>query len=738
MEALDQRMVLTSTVFIDFGNAFPDPDGGGPLDPQLTMTVDSLRQTFTNGGIQGPDFTSLGYSLSDVVTFKPMSSLVNFDYNGDSVINSNDTAALQSDISGVVQRAYAPFDIAHATVANSSVSGIRAQLQANNGLSTKKSDAYILIADIFVNGTRVGATPPQLLGMAPPTDLSNLQNSRDDTAVVFAGQIFSIFATQNRGIATGITTAHEAGHTFGLRHTSASSAIANSDQMQALASNPESYKFFTRFPLPDQVNPSITRNAYNQLSGDAEIGVSPSVPHYITGTGLHDRITLVDITEHPQPIPPLPVYQVTVQAYSDAARTTLVSSYQYSLAINGGSGNVLVEMGAGDDRLELNADAYTDFTVLGMGGSDSVRISNASSFHQNTGYVTVSNSRTYTVHYSPNISWLGNTTVESIDLYGDSSSNVFSFRDLRDATVFTINGGGGNDLADFEARTGVPTGWDQALSVSGDEIVTYEFVNGAWGQAAGRVRYNHTNDEFEQLAFKGSAGNDSLKLFSLTANTNYSFIGNGGSGDHIIVTARPGIWTHLHQNIAGNEFNAYEKLNGVWTLLGGKVLYNQSGDVVEDFWFHGSSGEDGLYLKNLQAATAFGFIGNGGIDALNVDARFGVGSAWDQNLAGNEFIPFEYLGGVWTTLAGRIRYNGFGDAVEYINLNGSTGGDNLKLFTSSTVTTVVFNGGVGTDNLWFDRTFETLYASGPNFRTYRSGGIIFKEIYFFDVNYYEV
>src|SRR5690348_3632647 len=137
-ERLESRRLLTATLYVDFGDSFPAAG--------LQMTVKQLRDTFSNGGIQGPDLrpekradTNANYVDSDTLTYKPFNPLVTFDYNADGTVNTQDATDLRNNVLSLIKRYYSPLDVNVTTAANSSVAGIISTLQA-----TGQNDAYVL------------------------------------------------------------------------------------------------------------------------------------------------------------------------------------------------------------------------------------------------------------------------------------------------------------------------------------------------------------------------------------------------------------------------------------------------------------------------------------------------------------------------------------------------------------------------------------------------------------------
>ena len=113
-ERLEDRRLLTTTLYIDFGQGF---DGG-----QLSMSVEQLRDingttgfpansirhtgpNFTNGSASNP---TGGLALNDTLTFSPTGS---FDRDGEGDNDSTDLNILANEVLEVAQRAFLPFDV---------------------------------------------------------------------------------------------------------------------------------------------------------------------------------------------------------------------------------------------------------------------------------------------------------------------------------------------------------------------------------------------------------------------------------------------------------------------------------------------------------------------------------------------------------------------------------------------------------------------------------------------------
>src|SRR4051812_43310952 len=112
-ESLEIRRLLTSQLYLDFGDFFP---GGG-----LQMNVQTLRSGFGSSGLQGPDLrqgdtastTTVDETITDTtaITFAPTAPLVTFDYDQNTFVNNADYTSLRANVLALVQRYYAPFDV---------------------------------------------------------------------------------------------------------------------------------------------------------------------------------------------------------------------------------------------------------------------------------------------------------------------------------------------------------------------------------------------------------------------------------------------------------------------------------------------------------------------------------------------------------------------------------------------------------------------------------------------------
>src|SRR5262245_44320987 len=78
--SLEERALMTTTLFVDFGDAFPAAG--------LNMKVSELATTLHGPNLAASDnpvtkATGGLYQNEDTLTFTPLNSLVTFDFNGD-------------------------------------------------------------------------------------------------------------------------------------------------------------------------------------------------------------------------------------------------------------------------------------------------------------------------------------------------------------------------------------------------------------------------------------------------------------------------------------------------------------------------------------------------------------------------------------------------------------------------------------------------------------------------------
>src|SRR5262245_22949640 len=354
LEALEDRTLLTTTVFIDFGLKLPDA-GLTVKVADSTEEQPSLRDIV--GENTGPDLTEQPYGLasSAEVVLKRL-DLPNLDWNGDGTVDTADLEDLQFDVVQVVRRAFAPFDILVKTVHSGNEAGIEEEysdesesiagikeyaarikehLDKNAGYSSGEFDAYVFVGNVIDpqdNGDSV-ALGHDVFGEHGRLDEIPGSNWRDELALVYADEVVFAAGSNEDELKQflpywlGYAIAHEAAHTFGLPDTPGppgtppASTNANQrllalgDQMRESSEVGGTNSIFTRFLLEPGVNP------YEELATDDDIGPKDfdgnQVPDfaYVTGTGAHNFIVVSDLGVNPESN--MREGKVRVQAFSD-------------------------------------------------------------------------------------------------------------------------------------------------------------------------------------------------------------------------------------------------------------------------------------------------------------------------------------------------------------------------------------------------------------------------------------
>ena len=379
-EHLENRILLTTTLFLDFGAGFA---AGG-----LNTTVAAFRDidganTGTNM-TNGTMFNPMGMMAADDLNF----ARIAFDFDGNGTAGEvSDVTALAAAVVPLVQRALEPFDINVVVAAASNLAAAVTSLGANNGDASGEFDAYNFIADItsttlvtMANATGSVGQAYNLFGRAALLDLNaQAGNNNDEATMTFVDQVLAsttIFGTpqfnQNLAQRIAYTTTHEAFHTFTEVHTV---NLESSGDVIRVGSNTRQSPFMvTRFDLSRQGGFAVAEpNNYLQLATDPDIGLrdsnSNAIPDlaYVTGTGAHDQITLSD--------PGGGMVDVVVNAFSDQAQTALIASESYSINLASDTdGEILLDAGINVDNVVVDATIPADMRLRGGTGLDGVAV----------------------------------------------------------------------------------------------------------------------------------------------------------------------------------------------------------------------------------------------------------------------------------------------------------------------------------------------------------------------------
>src|SRR5262245_19649977 len=204
-EELEGRILLSSTLFVDFGGSFPVGT--------LSTTVGDLdnHTSGMNPNIDGPvltDGAGNNYAANTPVAIQSFNSVYG-------AANSATATADRTAIMNLVQRFYAPLDVNVVQNSAASLDDISAALGANEG-QTENNDSYVIVGLITINGTdnHANLAANGYGGLATVTDIGNFNNN-DGTAFVLMRDSANRYTPQF----LGDQVAHESGHLFGLRHT---------------------------------------------------------------------------------------------------------------------------------------------------------------------------------------------------------------------------------------------------------------------------------------------------------------------------------------------------------------------------------------------------------------------------------------------------------------------------------------------------------------------------------------
>src|SRR5262245_21395506 len=408
---LEDRVVPVRTLYVDMGDFFPT---GG-----LAMTVQQVRDTFANGGIQGPDLrgtygtapNQITYADGTNLNFSPLSGVINFDYNGDGPTNALDYTQLKANVLSVVRRIYAPFDVnvQLAPALDNTTSATYRQGIVSTLQGSDVGSAWVLCT----TGTNTDANPDTLIGrdiaasgIAPLADIGG-NNTQSNSALVFADYMLTPNLFFNgispRGAdadtALGDNICHEAGHAFGMQHifdtqNQRTVTLANSDQMGYGLSWTQ-YGLFSRYPLiSDYVlgsnplqRPGPAVIDYDRLADGDLLGVHPGAPAYVTGTGAFDTITITASGAN--------TAQVSIATFSDANHTTALNVpggnatyvghdgptptiytangnvFTYTVDTSNG---ILIDAGENTDWIVVDANIAAHVTVRGNPGNNRLEI----------------------------------------------------------------------------------------------------------------------------------------------------------------------------------------------------------------------------------------------------------------------------------------------------------------------------------------------------------------------------
>ncbi len=418
-DKLEERTMF-SAVWLDFGFALPDG--------QITVSDTQMRDPALNGPTRfgqdnaGNDINHALISLTRTIQNQ------NIDLNTDGNADQIDALLLADQVMTNVRRIFEPFNIQVFQNNARNLDDVR------DRLSGSSNDAYI-----FVFGDDPAANPAWGWALLDRDDtrVDLGLNRFDNVAFAFADEIIRVRTPAQVAPALSFVAAHEAGHTFGLKHTRADRQIEGGLLMGTPIGATDLRRFdvvnhIARFPMPLEDNSRILEDSYSILTAAVGAGTAPNRT-YVSGTGLHDRITIT-------PNGPFKA-NVSVEAFRDFAFTQLERSHSY--VISAGQ-DVIIEAGVGNDLLIIDGGIDARFHFRGGADIDGVLIKVQGGPTDVT--ADRANARRAAVFYNE----FGEN--EQLFLQGDrfSSVNVISTNTsltIRDAGAVTIGNGQLNGLA---------------------------------------------------------------------------------------------------------------------------------------------------------------------------------------------------------------------------------------------------------------------------------------------------
>ncbi|HSB86970.1 MAG TPA: LEPR-XLL domain-containing protein, partial [Ilumatobacteraceae bacterium] len=662
-EPLEQRLLLSATLYVDFGDQF----AGGVLN----TTVGALDSTVSgsNPNIDGPvlsDATGADYGAAAPVSIQSFNSV----YGANTVEAAADRAA----ITDLVERMYEPFDI---NVVQASAASL-ADISVTLGL-TGTHDSYVIVGLFMINGTDnpVYFASNGYGGLATGTDIGSANNN-DGTAFVLMRPFTDRYSEQF----LGDQVVHESGHLFGLVHSfgnnppsspNVDEGLHQSDIMSYLGyTNFGGFNFITRYPMvegngnTDNDNLSAVGGAltpYDQLANDPNVGRSAF--EYVTGTGQNDLITITKSGAT--------TANVSVQACTNADFTGAIevpgtavagTTYSYSIDL---TRPLLIEGGARADRVVLDGDLGTTITLRGMHGTDEVVVMGKNA--PSGSYVPGTNTAN---------GLDGNADLRGSIVVGGTTINFQEFESAGSVTV--------RDLASFTFQTPLAS-----------DALTFDSV------AAGQNRVTGTSGGVQIVP---------MSFFNVASLTLDTGTNDGGLGSDMVTFAGSGIVASGLQNLSvttgtGNDVLVLDPASYVLPVGGGT------------FSFVGGAGIDEVRASADASFTlsdsSLAMIGGGSVALSSVERATLNGGAGDNS----------FTVGDWTGQA-TLRGAG-GDDSYIVNFLGSGAGTVAILDTSGAADTLLARGTAVADTLALDATSaarggESVSFSGVEALTVEAGG----------------
>lgn len=697
LESLETRNMLTTTLFVDFGDSLPT--GGNCLAATGNTHTDCMQMTAADlseiywADVSDP--TSAVFRSGPNIIGEPgitgttnlTFTRTDYDWDNNGTAGEvDDVEGIQSEVLSILERAYEPFDvdvqIAHATSADD----IRDLLHANDG-EDEDNDAYVFVMDLYANNTLQGFTRGiaalgDLLNGLPnsvnsiPADMHARQNIREEAALVLPNQIRNNMPAGQGTPGTpeynqamvhqyAYTAAHEAGHTFGLWHTLSSGSadetlltLGNQIRQAASPDDRASTNIFTRADLSLHHNftgDPIYINTYEDLASDVDnIGFRDDDDNgradfgYVTGTGAFDTIELELNDANPN------IVDVTVSPRRDATLTNPVQRdgddlvFEYEILLNQIDGEILIDGGPNADILILDRDIPVDIRFRGGLGDDTLNITNE-----------------------------GTNALTSLEFWGEDGDDILS--GIATSTPITALGGPGNDMLVGGNGPDTLNGGDGEDDLTGgngnDTLIGGADDDQLWGLGGSDYLFGNGGNDLVD----GGTGNDRVygnqgidTLIGGTGNDRFVFSGgnlgsntisdssgtdlidlrglDGGASLRLDTTSTQTVnATHLSVQLDSN--NSIEHILGTSfadTLIGNARNNTLNGYGGNDYAFglggndrlNGGGGNDRLYGNQGNDR----LIGGGGNDYF-VFSGSSLGSDTISDASGTDIIDLRGLAG---------------------------------------------------------------------------------------------
>jgi Ca2+-binding RTX toxin-like protein len=329
-EGLEARQLMAADLYLDFGAAFSWNASQGQHLFQVEMLDDNR--------VNGPSATSVPGRLNSLYDAM-MTRGIDYDLNGS--VNTTDADILMQDVADMVSRVYEPFDVNVKIVGSANMNQVIDKLDDH-----ATNDAYVFVAGRHEDAGNFGIARVNTGNTKDNVAFAYAENLLDKaTSLVSDGAHPWSYIVQ----AMARTAAHEAAHTFGLKHLLEESEGLTDDQMKLAIgdimftddADSGTYKYinlahrWNGLPTADG-----TQNAYEVLA--ANVGLRAGGPAYVTGTGANDVIRIEGIAKGQA--------FVTVSAYRDVAHTDLIETQSYTINTTNG---ILVEAGRRNDLVEI-------------------------------------------------------------------------------------------------------------------------------------------------------------------------------------------------------------------------------------------------------------------------------------------------------------------------------------------------------------------------------------------------